>query len=103
MRENAAVKGVFAMLFSAASGGGAYNSGRFAALGRLLAWHSLAGLVGALADDPLPEIEATALACQWCFFDSPTEWFYQVAWDIGIACFNPARGEIAILAATDTD
>jgi Family of unknown function (DUF6183) len=103
LRENAAVKDVFTVLFSAASSGGAYNCGNFAAYGRLLAWRSLAGLVGALADAPVPDIATSSQDCQWCLFDSPSDWYHQVAWDIGIACFNPAHREVAVLAATDTD
>jgi hypothetical protein len=103
MRENVAVKDVFTVLFSAACSGGAYNHGHFAAYGRLLAWRSLAGLVGASADAPIPEIATSSQHCQWCLFDSPSEWYCQVAWDIGIACFNRAHREVAVLAATDTD
>lgn len=94
VRENAVVKDAFALLFS----------GRNAAYGRLLAWRSLAGLVGASLDVPVHDIAATSHTCHWCLFDSPTEWYYMGAWDIGIACFNPARQELAVLAATiDTD
>lgn len=103
VRENAVVKDAFTLLFSAVSSGGAYSGGNLAAYGRLLAWRSLAGLVGASLDVPVHDLAATAHACHWCLFDSPTEWYYQVAWDIGIACFNPARQELAVLAATDTD
>lgn len=103
VRDNALVKDAFTVLFSAASSGGAYNSGTFAAYGRLLAWKSLAGLVNASVDVAVHDIATSGQACQWCLFDSTSEWYYQVAWDIGIACFNPARREVAVLAATDTD
>jgi hypothetical protein len=103
VRENAVVKDAFAVLFSAASSGGAYNSGNFAAYGRLLAWRSLAGLVGASANAPVRDIAMNSWNCQWCVFDAPSEWYYQVAWDIGVACFNPAHREVAVVAATDTD
>ncbi len=102
-RKNATAKDAFTVLFSAASSGGAYNHGNFAAYGRLLAWRSLAGLVGSSPDDSIQEIATSAQSCHWCLFDSPNEWYYQVAWDIGIACANPARQELAVPGATDTD
>jgi hypothetical protein len=103
VRQNAVTKDAFTLLFSAASSGGAYNSGNLGAYGRLFAWRSLAGLVGASIDAPVHDIAASCHTCHWCLFDSPTDWYYQVAWDIGMACFNPARQELAVLAATDTD
>jgi hypothetical protein len=103
VRENVGVKDAFTVLFSAASNGGAYNCGNFAALGRLLAWKSVAGLVGAPSDAPVVDVGTSSKECQWCLFDSASEWYFQVAWDIGIACFNPAHREVAVLAATDTD
>jgi hypothetical protein len=102
-RENATAKEVFTVLFSAASGGGAYNHGNFAAYGRLLAWRSLAGLAGSSPAATVAAIAMNAQRCEWCLFDSPNEWYYQVAWDIGIACANPAQQELAVLSATDTD
>jgi hypothetical protein len=102
-RHNATSKNAFTVLFSAAANGGAYNSGHFAAYGRLLAWRSLGGLVGTPADASIEEIMSHCSNCRWCLFDSPNDWFYQVAWDIGIACANDTRREVALLAATDTD
>lgn len=103
VREKVLVKDIFTILFSAASNGGAYNSGNYGAYGRLLAWQSLAGLVGASSSAPLHAIANDCDACQWCLFHSQNQWYYEVAWDIGIACFNSARQEVAVLAATDTD
>lgn len=103
VRENVAVKDAFTVLFSAASSGGAYNSGNFAAYGRLLAWRSLAGLVGMPVDALVRNVAACARNCQWCLFDAPNEWYYQVAWDMGVSCYNPGDREVAVLAATDTD
>ena len=102
-RENVAASEVFQMLFSAACTGGAYDNAHSAAYGRLLTWLSLAGLVGLPADTPIPEIAASAESCCWYLFDSPNDWYDQVAWDVGIACASPARKELAVLAATDTD
>jgi hypothetical protein len=103
LHANPTAKNVFTVLFSAASNGGAYNRGNYAAYGRLLAWQSLAGLVGSASEASVWEIASIAEKCRWCIFDSPNDWYYQVAWDIGIACVNAVRGELVVLAATDTD
>jgi len=102
-QDNMQTSDVFSVLFSAASTGGAYNYGEFGAYGRLWAWRSLAGLTGCSEDTPVTEVAMQASDCQWCLFSSANEWYYQVAWDIGIACVNPALNELAVLAATDTD
>ncbi|MGC5051212.1 DUF6183 family protein [Micromonospora sp. DT48] len=90
-------------LFSAASTGGAYNSGEFGAYGRLLAWRSVAALVGAPHDAPAGDVEAIANRCSWYSFALSTPWFDRVAWDIGLAVVTPDRRRLAVLAATDTD
>ncbi|MDE0867071.1 MAG: DUF6183 family protein [Rubripirellula sp.] len=97
------VKFIFTVLFSAASTGGAYNYGEFAAYGRLLAWRSLAGLVGCHENASIEETAVRARDSKWCLFSSSSDWYYQVAWDIGVACVNPTQNELVILAATDTD
>jgi hypothetical protein len=102
-QDNQSAQAIFTVLFSAASTGGTYNAGEFAAYGRLAAWRSMGGLVGCASDASIAEIAARAADCRWCLFSSFNEWFYQVAWDIGIACVAPGRNEVAILAATDTD
>ena len=94
---------IFAILYSAASNGAAYNHGEDAAYGRLKAWLSIAGLIGLSEFTPISEIAHRALECEWLIFTSECDWFYQIAWDIGIACYNPANQELAVLAATDTD
>jgi hypothetical protein len=91
------------LLFSAAANGGAYTRGREAAYGRLLAWKSLGGLVGCGENARIDEIERAARSCQWCLFDAESEWFHRIAWDLGIACWNPHQCELSVLAATDTD
>lgn len=89
-------------LFSAASTGGAYNRGEGGAYGRLRAWQSLAGLMGSNHITNIPLLAAKTNQCEWLVFDTD-HWFYQVAWDIGIGCFNPQTQELALLVATDTD
>jgi hypothetical protein len=42
-------------------------------------------------------------ACARYGFDASTPWFWQVAWDIGLAAVSPDRRRIAVLVATDTD
>jgi hypothetical protein len=36
-------------------------------------------------------------------FSAVTQWFEQVAWDIGLVANDPERQRLAVLAATDTD
>ncbi|MFF8699137.1 DUF6183 family protein [Streptomyces albidoflavus] len=91
------------VLFAAASTGGAYNSGSHGAYGRLAAWQSLAALAGVADGAGSAEAEARAAECAWFGFDARTDWFEQVAWDIGLAALSPDRRRLAVLAATDTD
>ncbi|MDG4826945.1 DUF6183 family protein [Asanoa sp. WMMD1127] len=90
-------------LFTAASSGGAYNSGAFGAYGRLLAWRSVAALVAAPPDAPAAEVEELAHSADWYSFAAASGWFEQVAWDIGLAAVSPDGRGLAVLAATDTD
>ena len=76
------------VLFEAASVGGAYDGGCFGAYGRLAAWRSLAGISGA-AEGAAAEIELQVRECDWFSFDADTNWFEQVAWDIGLAAVRP--------------
>jgi uncharacterized protein (TIGR02996 family) len=92
----------FATLFSAASTGGAYNRGLRGAYGRQAAWQSLAGLAGAPGDD-VEAVADLAGRCLWARFDAGSEWYYQVAWDVGLLAVRPGGTSIAVLAATDTD
>ena len=62
-------------LFTAASTGGAYNSGDFGAYGRLFAWRSVAALVGAPQDASTANVEALAHASSWYSYAGPTDWF----------------------------
>ncbi|MFE3448936.1 DUF6183 family protein [Nonomuraea sp. NPDC059194] len=87
---------VMRVLFAAASTGSAYGSGRGGAYGRLLAWRSMIALAGAT------DIEEVADRT-WALFDASTEWFHQVAWDVGVAALDPARLMVSVLAATDED
>ncbi|MFE1687663.1 DUF6183 family protein [Streptomyces albidoflavus] len=91
------------VLFAAASTGGAYNSGSHGAYGRLAGWQSLAALAGVADGAGSAEVEARAAECAWFGFDARTDWFEQVAWDIGLAALAPDRRRLAVLAATDTD
>jgi hypothetical protein len=53
------------LLFSAASNGGAYNSGRHPAYGRLLMWRSVAALVDAPNGASCEEVANLAQHCTW--------------------------------------
>jgi hypothetical protein len=91
------------VVFAAASLGGAYNHGCFGAYGRLAAWRSLAGISGAAEGASAADVERQVQKCDWFSFDADTNWFEQVAWDIGLAAVWPGREHLAVLAATDTD
>ncbi len=92
----------FGHLFSAALTGGAYTSGEGGAYGRLAGWESLMALTGCPRDDPAPR-SSHAGRCSWFLFEGESAWFYNVAWDIGLAVLRPDGRSLAILAATDTD
>lgn len=89
-------------LFAVACNGGAYNNGEYGARGRLRAWQSVAALCGSAAQNPI-EIAEVARGCTWFEFSASNEWFYQVAWDLGVACLREERNSLAVLSATDTD
>jgi hypothetical protein len=91
------------VLFAAASTGGAYNSGCFGAYGRLAAWQSMAALAGGPEGATTGDVEARVRDCAWIVFGTDTQWFWQEAWDIGLAALAPGRRHLAVLAATDTD
>lgn len=100
--KNKSATSILAMLFSASSTGGAYNRGMGSAYGRLQAWQSLAGLMGDNLSMPFPQLIDNAHVCQWVSFETDA-WFYQIAWDVGIACLNPVTNRLAVLVASDTD
>jgi uncharacterized protein (TIGR02996 family) len=88
-------------LFSADHAGGAYSPVAGSAYPRLHAWESFAWLAGADLDAPCTSIADIAVRCRWYTFDS--DWFYHVAWDLGLICIHPDGHKAAVLAATDTD
>lgn len=91
------------LLFAASAYGGAYTSGELGAYGRLNAWRSLAALVGEPAGRPLAAVAAAAESAALYEVSADGDWFYQVAWDLGIACLGPGGSRLNVLAATDTD
>ena len=101
--RRAALADVLNVLFSAAANGGAYSSGHFAAFGRQEMWRSVAGLAGSSEGASFQEVGAQAEQCNWFLFDAASDWFYQVAWDMGVLVLRPNRRSLAVLAATDTD
>lgn len=98
-----AVGPVWRVLFSAASTGGAYNHGLYGAYGRLAAWRSLAGMTSTPADSPAAAIDERATSHSWFRFNAATDWYWQVAWDIGLVAISAERTRMTVLAATDTD
>lgn len=97
------VADALAALFSAAATGGAYNSGRGGAYGRLETWRSAGGLVGTTEGDSLGTVAALASRCAWFYFFAKSAWFYDVARDNGLMALRPDGRTLAVLAATDTD
>ena len=91
------------VLFSASANGGAYNSGRYGAYGRLEAWQSLAGLAGAAIGETFDAVSSRVESCAWWRFEANADWFYQIAWDLGLVALSPSGHAIHVLAATDTD
>lgn len=100
--ERVQVSGALAVLFGAAHNGGAYGRRQWGAYGRLFAWRSLAALAGCPPHLEPEDVARVADGCEWFTF-SGTQWFAQVAWDLGLICLRPDRSSIALLAATDTD
>lgn len=94
---------VLQVLLTTAVRSPAYGSGMFGAYGRLAAWHSLGGLVGAAPDAPLDHTAMLVEQAHWFIADPSSDWFHQVAWDLAVAALRPGGQEIAVLTATDTD
>ncbi|MFJ5229921.1 DUF6183 family protein [Kitasatospora sp. NPDC088391] len=94
---------VWELLFAVALHGGAYSSGVDEARARLVAWQSLSALAGCARSADLAGIERRAEQCAWFGFEAATDWFDQVAWDLGLLALSPDRTRLAVLAATDTD
>jgi uncharacterized protein (TIGR02996 family) len=92
---------VFRGLFQTAQSGGAYGGARGAAYARLHAWKSLGWLAGMGPDAACAEVARVAERCRWYSYES--DWFYQVAWDLGMICVRPDGMTVAALAATDTE
>ena len=91
------------VLFSAASAGGAYSHGLYGAYGRLAAWRSLAAMSGEASTASFAEVERRVGECAWYCFGARTQWFHQVAWDIGLVAVAASGRRLAVLAASDTD
>ncbi len=89
-------------LFSAGSGGGAYGGSVHAAYARLFAWRSMAAFMRVQFTD-LEELDRLARDSMWFLFDSSSDWFYDIAWDIGVVCIPSDGRSMTLLAATDTD
>jgi hypothetical protein len=90
------------VLFSAAQSGGAYPPGDFGAYGRLHAWQSFGWLAGVEPGADAETVAEVAAGCAWFAFGG-TDWFFEIAWDLGLICVRPDRLSVALLAASDTD
>lgn len=92
-------------LFGAASNGGAYSTGLGGAYGRRAAWASFAALLGAPAParrEDVERLDHEAASATFLMYRG-TSFFFDVAWDIGVAVVRPDGASVAVLAATDTD
>nr|WSY51631.1 DUF6183 family protein [Streptomyces sp. NBC_00886] len=94
---------VLRVLLTSAVRSPAYGNGMFGAYGRLAAWRSLGGLVGAAPDAPIDHTAMLVEQAHWFIADPSSDWFHQVAWDLAVAALRPGGQEIAVLTATDTD
>jgi hypothetical protein len=92
---------VFAQLFAAGEGGGAYGGSLLGAYARLAAWTSLGALTAAQPPAGVEPVLQAAHGCEWFSFDC--DWFQHIAWDVGVAALRPDGRTFAVLAATDTD
>ncbi|WP_328862061.1 DUF6183 family protein [Streptomyces sp. NBC_00306] len=101
--HSASADRVLTVLLTAAVRSPAYGPGLNRAYGRLAAWRSLGGLVGAPADAVIDHIAAMVEQTRWFIADPSSDWFHQVVWDLAVAALRPDRHEIAVLTATDTD
>ncbi|SES05443.1 hypothetical protein SAMN04487983_102946 [Streptomyces sp. yr375] len=94
---------VLQVLLTTAVRSPAYGNGMFGAYGRLAAWRSLGGLVGAAPDAPISHTATLVEQAHWFIADPSSDWFHQVAWDLAVAALRPGGQDIAVLTATDTD
>jgi uncharacterized protein (TIGR02996 family) len=90
------------LLFCCAQSGGAYGRREWGAYGRLHAWQSFGWLAGVDHGMSMEWVAHQAQQCAW-FSLGGTDWFFDLAWDLGLIALRPDRMSLAILAATDTD
>lgn len=94
----------FLQLFYAAANPCAYGPGSGKKLGRLKAWISTAGLVGAPLSSGWSAIGYCAEQSHWYWFCANSDWFYGQDWGgLGLFVLRPDRRSAGILAAVDTD
>ena len=62
----------------------------------------MAGLVGSSWPVSFEELVDLAQSCDWYDIEIDSDWFYQVAWDLGIMVRSPLN-TLGVLLATDTD
>ena len=102
--ERTSADTVWGALFAASANGGAYSSGLGGAYGRRAAWVSMAALLDAPASATPVQLDVLAPSAQFLMFGATnSEWWNDVAWDIGVLAVRPAGDSVAVLAATDAD
>jgi hypothetical protein len=82
--------------------GGVYGPSLLGAYGRLAAWRSLGGLVGASSEESIESAASLVRRCLWVAFEAKSEWFTNVV-DLGLVAVRPDGLSLAVLAATDED
>ena len=93
----------FAILFRAAANGGELNEGAFGAYGRLFAWQSLAGLVGAPDDASIEAVAHQAHETAFFFFAAQSSWLFGLGEEFALFALRADGRSLAVLAATDND
>ena len=64
---------------------------------------SFTALLGFAGDTNPEEVERAAERAVWLDFGNTTNWFYDVAWDLGLIVLHGDNRSMSVLAASDTD
>ena len=62
----------------------------------------MTALTGLPRGAPFSEVEARAEKTEWLSFECKSDWFHQVALDVGLVSLRP-DSSLSVLAVTDTD
>ncbi len=90
----------FQILFQAAANGPTRHLGSYGAWGRLEAWETVAVMAGSDCPDLPLRTSMFAEQSSWVGFRAENDWFVSPEVDFGLACLQPGRRRLAILAAS---